>query len=292
MNLKTLLKRPAVTADEAMLMRDARVLMLRYGVPCLPVLRQEHLVGMITTLDCDAAGPSSVPELRRYDWGDAAAGLTVGQVMADDPIALSADASVAEAARLARTKRVDAVAVVDGDDVIGVVTRRDLIAALGSLLEHRDPTGLGHVLAATSLGSGPAGALGAALRLAAATGAALTALHVLPRISRLPGLDGATADQVSRVERTRQRITHEALAAMARAGHIQEVSCEVAEGPVAHEIARRATELDSDLIVVGQPRRGGPLAFAGRGVADQLMSLAACPVLVIPRDQTRAHASR
>lgn len=293
MNLKTLLKRPAITADETMPIRDARALMLRHGVPCLPVLRQNELVGMITKLNLHAAGPSSVRDLRRYDWGDALASLTVGDVMSRDPIALTPDASVAEAARLTRAEGLDAIPVVDGGNVVGVVTRRDLLAVLGGLLEHRDPTGLGHILAATSLGPG---ALGEASRLAAATGAALTALHVLPRISRLPGLEGATADQVPWVERTRRRIAREALAAMCRTGHAHEITCEVADGPVAHEIARRAAELDSDLIVVGQASWRGWLGFAGRGVADQLASLAPCPVLVIPqdrpRDQRKSHGSR
>jgi CBS domain-containing protein/nucleotide-binding universal stress UspA family protein len=296
MNLKTLLKRPAITADETTPMQDAHALMLRHGVPCLPVLRQNELVGMITKLHLHAAGPSSVRDLRRHDWGDALAGLTVGDLMSHDPITLTPDASVAEAARLTRQKGLEAIPVVDGGDVVGVVTRRDLLAVLGGLLEHRYPTGLGHILAATSLGSDRAGALGEALRLAAATGAALTALHVLPRISRLPGLEGATADQVPWVERTRRRIAREALAGMCRTGHAHEITCEVADGAVAHEIARRAAELDSDLIVVGQASRRGWLGFAGRGVADQLTSLAPCPVLVIPQDRPRgqgkSHASR
>jgi len=285
MKLKTLLKRPAITADEAMPIRDARALMLRHGVPCLPVLRQNELVGMITKLHLHAASPSSVRALRQYDWGDAMAGLTVGDVMSRDPIALTPEASVAEAARLTRAKGVDAVPVVDGGDVVGVVTRRDLLAVLGGLLEHRYPTGLGHILAASSLGPGSAGALGEALRVATATGAALTALHVLPRISRLPGFEGATGEQVAWVERTRRRITREALAAMCHAGASRNITCEVADGRVAHEIARRAAELDSDLIVVGKPGRSAWSGLAGRGVADQLASLAPCPVLVVPRDR-------
>ncbi|MCI0546221.1 MAG: CBS domain-containing protein [Candidatus Rokubacteria bacterium] len=289
MKLKTLLKRPAITADEAMPIRDARALMVRHGVPCLPVLRQNKLVGMITKLHLHAASPSSVPTLRRYDWGDATAGSTVGDVMSPDPIALTPEASVAEAARLTRAKGVDAVPVVDGGDVVGVVTRRDLLAILGGLLEHRHPTGLGHILAASSLGPGSAGALGEALRVATATGAALTALHVLPRISRLPGFEGATPRQVAWVERTRRRITREALAAMCHAGASCHTTCEVADGPVAHEIARRAAELDSDLIVVGKPRRSARFGFAGPSIADQLARLAPCPVLAVPRERPRDH---
>jgi len=283
MNVKTLLKGSAVTAEDTMPIRDARALMLKYAVPCLPVLRQSRLVGMITELHLRAAGPSSVRELRRYDWSDAAAGLTVREVMSRDPVAVTPDASVAEVARLMRRKAVDAVPVVDGGDVVGVVTRRDLLAVLGGLLEHRHPTALGHVLAATSLGPSAERTFGEALRVAAVTGAALTLLHVLPRISRLQGPERPTPDQMSWREQARRRIAEEALEAMCRARHAQQISYEVADGPVAHDIARRAAELDSDLIVVGTASRRGCLGFSGRNTADRLTGLAPCPVLVIPR---------
>ena len=283
MTLKTLLRRPAVTVEEAMPLREACALMLRHSIPCLPVMRQKRLVGMVTELHLRAASPSSVPALRRYDWGDAMVSLTVGDVMTRDPIPLTPDASVVEAARLTRRMRVDAVPVVDGGDVVGVVTRRDLLAVLAGLLEHRQPTGLGHVLAATSLRPDGKGTLGHALRLAAATGAVLTAVHVLARISPGHRLDGATAARVSWMERTRRQSTRQALAALCRAHDAREVTYEVTDGPVAQAIARRAAALDSDLIVVGTPSRRGRLSFASPNVADQLTSLAPCPVLVVPR---------
>lgn len=295
MKLKTLLTAPAITIQETAPIHAARALMRRHGVRCLPVLRTGDLVGLITDLHLDAAGPSSVADLRRYDWESALDRVMVGEVMARRPRTLTADTPVAEAARLARAEGVEAFPVTDAGVLAGVVTRDDLLAALGRLLADRRPTGLGHILAATSLRSGLDGASGEAIRLASTLGAALTVMHVLPVPGPLTDLEGATAQGVKPIERARQAIAREALAAMCYAGRAHEVSCEVGEGVVATEIARRAAELDSDLIVIGKTTpRGLRMLTGGRTYADQLVRLAPCPVLAIPREPRRreARASR
>jgi len=292
MNLKTLLKRPAVTIEEAAPATAARELMRRQGVQHLPVLRDNELVGMVTEHDLLAAGPSSVPELRAYDWDEALAGLSVSDVMSRRPVALTPDTSVADAAHLARQHRIDAFPVVDGGDIVGVVTRGDLMAVLRGVLEHGHPTGLGHVLIGTSLRAGQAGALDAALRLAVAAGAAVTALHVRPLRSWLAGVEGATAEPVEWVERIKRQMADKALGAQGREGHVPELTLEVAEGSIVREIARRAMELDSDLIVVGTAHRRGLIGRVGKTIADELVQVAPCPVLAVPRGSEGADAGR
>jgi len=292
MNLKTLLKRPAVTIEDTAPATAARDLMLRAGVRHLPVLRNSAVVGMVTEQDLLAAGLSSVPELRAYDWHEALADQTVGHVMSRQLVALTPDTSVAEAARLACQHRLDAFPVVDGGDIVGVVTRSDLLGVLRGVLEHCHPTGLGHVLVATSLRCGHAGALGSGIKLAASVGASVTALHVVPGRRWVAGAEGATAEPVEWAERTRRRIADEVLGAQGREEHIPTVACEVTEGPVARAIVRRASELDSDLIVVGQASRRWLVGRVAKTVADQLVQRAPCPVLAVPRVSGEAYAGR
>jgi len=280
MHVKTLLTRPPIITGPATPLRDAHALMRRRGIRHLPVVETGRLVGMLAERDIQRASASSIPEIARHDWAEGLAGLVVADVMARGPLALHAQTAVAEAARLARDRGVDAFPVLDDGLVVGVVTRGDLLAVLGSLLDHRHPTGLGHVLAATSLRPGAARALGEALRIAATTGAALTVLHVRAAARSIPGCE--EQERVA-IERVRRHVGDEAMAILRAAGRAQDVGCDVAEGPVAREIARRAEELDADLIVIGAPERRRGLAALVPRLGDRLVPLAPCPVLTIPR---------
>src|ERR1700730_1829398 len=153
MQIKTLLTRPAITTEPATPLRDARALMRRRGIRHLPVIDGYRLVGMLAERDIERADVSSIPEIARHDWAVAVAGLVVADVMARDPLALHPETPVAEAARLARDRRVDAFAVVDDGAVTGVVSRSDLLAVLSGPLGHRHPTRLRHVLTAPRRGA-------------------------------------------------------------------------------------------------------------------------------------------
>ena len=283
MQIKTLLTRPAITTEPATPLRDARALMRRRRIRHLPVIDGHRLVGMLAERDIERADVSSIPEIARHDWAGAVAGLVVADVMARDPLALHPETPVAEAARLACDRRADAFAVVDDGGVTGVVSRSDLLAVLSGLLEHRHPTGLGHVLAATSLRPGCRRALGEALRIAATTGATVTALHVLPAARPIGGLE---AESVA-IERARRHVADEAMAILREAGRDRDVQYEVAEGPVAREIAQHAEETAADLIVIGTAAPRGVLGGLVATLGDRLARLAPCPVLAVPRSGGR-----
>ena len=280
MHIKALLARPPITTGPATPLREAHALMRRRGIRHLPVVDTGRLVGMLAERDIERVSASCVPEIARHDWAEGLAGLVVADAMASGPLALHAQTAVAEAARLARDRGVDAFPVLDEGLVVGVVTRSDLLAVLSGLLDHRHPTGLGHVLAATSLRPGAARALGEALRIAATTGAELTVLHVRAAARPIPGCE--EQERVA-IERVRRHVTDEAMAILRARSRAQDVRCEVAEGRVAREIARRAEELDADLIVIGSIARRRGLRTLIPTLGDRLTPLAPCPVLTIPR---------
>lgn len=291
MHIKTLLTRPAITTGPTTSLHDAHALMRRHRVRHLPVVEHGHLVGMLGERDIARARASTVPELARHDWTTVLADLTVADAMTRHPLTLHPETSVAAAARLAHDRHVDAFPVVAEQDVAGVITRGDLLAVLTGLLEHRHPTRLGHVLAATSLRAGAARVLGEALRIAEATGAVVTALHVRPARIGVHGLEGATAEAAVDVERARRHIADAVDAVCRRTQRIRDVQGEVTDGPVAREIVRRAEELDSDLIVMGAAGRRGWLLGLLEPLAARVARLASCPVLTVPRGEA-LHARR
>lgn len=66
--------------------------------------------------------------------------LTVRDVMTPDPVTLKAQAPVVEAAKKMKERDIGAVIVLDGDEVCGVVTDRDLVVRV--IADGRDPRGV------------------------------------------------------------------------------------------------------------------------------------------------------
>lgn len=66
--------------------------------------------------------------------------LTVRDVMTPDPVTLKAQAPVVEAAKKMKERDIGAVIVLDGDEVCGVVTDRDLVVRV--IADGRDPSGV------------------------------------------------------------------------------------------------------------------------------------------------------
>ena len=55
----------------------------------------------------------------------------IRELMTEEPHALASGATVMEAARLMRDEDMGIVPVVDGDKLVGLVTERDFVRALG-----------------------------------------------------------------------------------------------------------------------------------------------------------------
>lgn len=110
-----------IAADRPL--RDAEALLLRHRIRQLPVMRDGHLVGIITHRDLRGAGRG-----RR----------TVAEVMTAKPVVIGPDAAIDEAAQVLRTYKVGALPVVDGDTLVGIITVADVLDAFVVLSGVRD----------------------------------------------------------------------------------------------------------------------------------------------------------
>ena len=110
----------------------------------LPVVEGDVLVGMVTSGDLRRiTGLSSILRDLSQDnflWHH----IPVANVMSRDPITLTPDISIAEAARLLIDQKVGGLPVVDQGRLVGIVTTSDL---LQSLIEAEEEAALEHVLA-------------------------------------------------------------------------------------------------------------------------------------------------
>jgi CBS domain-containing protein len=128
---------PITTTPDAPLKEAARQ-MVEKGISGLPVLRDGRLVGMVTEGDflrqeANRDQPyrlSLLEALFGSGSGTAPAVETVGEVMTEPVITITADATISEAARIMSQRRVKRLPVVDDEGVlIGVISRADVVNA-------------------------------------------------------------------------------------------------------------------------------------------------------------------
>lgn len=122
MNLREIMSTPVLTvpssepaSDALAWMRDARV---RHAV----VLDGRSVIGVLT--ERDLGGPYG---------GAVRKGRTASDLMRPEPFVAAPDLSVREAAALVRRHRIGCIPVVDSGELVGIVTRGDLLTALAGL---------------------------------------------------------------------------------------------------------------------------------------------------------------
>jgi acetoin utilization protein AcuB len=111
-------------------LRHARELMAKHRINQLPVVVNDKLVGIVTDRDIRDAYPSSLRLFRGRDIDEFGESYTVEEVMTYNVIAISPQTSIREAAQRMRKQRFGALPVVEGNKLVGIITRSDLLDAL------------------------------------------------------------------------------------------------------------------------------------------------------------------
>ncbi len=131
---------PALRSEQTV--EDAIKLFAESGISGAPVVEDARLVGIVTEgdlifRDAEIKAPGFLDILGGIiplgDWNEyrqealKSAGVTVGEVMTEDVITISPDASLAEAATIMAEQRIKLLPVAEGGMLRGVVTRMDIL---------------------------------------------------------------------------------------------------------------------------------------------------------------------
>ena len=104
---------------------EAQRIMFEHKIRRLPVLKSEKLVGIVTLGDIREAKPSDATTLSIYELNYLMDRLTARDFMTPNPITVSPDAPIGEAARLMVEHKVGALPVVDQGKLVGIITETD-----------------------------------------------------------------------------------------------------------------------------------------------------------------------
>jgi acetoin utilization protein AcuB len=145
MRIDAWMKHPAVTVKPRDSVRHAREVMERHRVNQLPVVVDDHLVGIVSDRDVRDAFPSAFESAearaRHRRAGIDPTSIPVEDVMTRDVLTLTPGTFVVDAARVMRRQRIGAIPIVDGARLVGIITRSDVLDAFVELLESRLPAG-------------------------------------------------------------------------------------------------------------------------------------------------------
>lgn len=136
MQVSERMTQPVITALPDMPIQEALNLMREKGIRRLPVVDSRgRLRGIVSDRDLLHASPSDATSLSVWELNYLLSKVTLKDVMTESVITVEGDTPVEEAARIMVEKKIHGVPVMDGDNVVGIITETDLFQVLVDLLE-------------------------------------------------------------------------------------------------------------------------------------------------------------
>ncbi len=123
-----------ICLDESEVLRIAKDVMSKCSVRHVPVTRGKELVGIISKADLDRVKymETGAAEFVSSDFFDI---LSISHVMTKNANTVQHDDTIKEAAEILSLGSYHALPVMDGDDIVGIVTTTDLLGYLLRLYE-------------------------------------------------------------------------------------------------------------------------------------------------------------
>ena len=104
---------------------EARRIMDAHHLRRIPVVDRGTLIGIVTQDALDRATPAQLSRISIHDITRLLNKMTVKEVMHKDLVTVSPDSTVEEAVTLAQERKVGALLVVDGSNLVGIATTND-----------------------------------------------------------------------------------------------------------------------------------------------------------------------
>jgi acetoin utilization protein AcuB len=132
--------RPVITVRPDLPIQEALSLMRKEHIRRLPVVNDKgKLIGIVSERQLLHASPSTATALSVFELTYLLSKVTIERVMTPDPLTVTEDTPVEEAARIMADKKIGGLPVMRGGELVGIITETDLFEILLELLGARTP---------------------------------------------------------------------------------------------------------------------------------------------------------
>ncbi len=127
-----------ITGHPEMSVTDAQDLMKAKGFRHLPILDEnDKLVGLISKGSLASALPADTSNLSRFEVSYILAKIKVKSIMVEDVVTATPDTPIEIAARMMADNLIGCLPVIENDQLVGIITDRDLFFTMVALLGAR-----------------------------------------------------------------------------------------------------------------------------------------------------------
>ena len=121
----------AITVDEKTPLPQVHQLMKQRRIRRVPIVdKHGHLVGIVTRGDVREASPSNATSLSIYEVHYLLAQLTVDSIMTKEPVTVTPETTIKDAARIMLEKKISGLPVVQDGRIVGIITESDIFEGL------------------------------------------------------------------------------------------------------------------------------------------------------------------
>lgn len=139
MNVGRRMSYPVFTVQPETPIVKAHELMAHEKVHRAPVVKNGKLVGIITENDILKAYPSTATSLAVWEITALLEKITVKDIMLKDVQTVQEDTPIEDAARIIADKKISALPVLRGTELVGIITETDLFRIMLEMLGARHP---------------------------------------------------------------------------------------------------------------------------------------------------------
>jgi acetoin utilization protein AcuB len=135
MKIAEVMSRSLVTLTPEQTLRDAVELLRSKHIRHLPVVEDSKLIGIVTDRDVKRATPSLLSGVDRDEYDRVLDETKIAQIMTREPMTVTPESGLKAAVKIFIDRKVGALPVVSGSQLVGIITEIDLLRVFHDMLK-------------------------------------------------------------------------------------------------------------------------------------------------------------